>query len=244
MYRQCLHEWIRRPDLLDVESLGELKALLSKYPYFQTARLLYVKNLYLLGHPDFESELGRCALFAADPAVLFNFIEGDRFELKKVCSVQEDGLSESGDRTLDLINGFLSGSPSDASGGLLPLSLPTSVDYTPVLSEDDEYTPSPPMQGQELIDRFIEGADTAAEVFPESSDETVGSDEVSREEISQENDEQFFTETLAKIYVRQHRYEKALDIIKKLDLKYQKKNAYFADQIRFLERLIINAKSK
>ncbi|MBD9092593.1 MAG: tetratricopeptide repeat protein, partial [Bacteroides oleiciplenus] len=27
-------------------------------------------------------------------------------------------------------------------------------------------------------------------------------------------------------------------------LNYPKKNAYFADQIRFLEKLIINAKSK
>ena len=31
---------------------------------------------------------------------------------------------------------------------------------------------------------------------------------------------------------------------KKLNLKYPKKNAYFADQIRFLEKLIINTKSK
>ena len=57
-------------------------------------------------------------------------------------------------------------------------------------------------------------------------------------------DESYFTETLAKIYVRQHRYEKALEIIKKLNLKYPKKNIYFADQIRFLEKLIINEKSK
>ncbi|MDY5978814.1 MAG: tetratricopeptide repeat protein, partial [Phocaeicola plebeius] len=34
------------------------------------------------------------------------------------------------------------------------------------------------------------------------------------------------------------------EIIKKLNLKYPKKNTYFADQIRFLEKLIINAKSK
>ena len=50
--------------------------------------------------------------------------------------------------------------------------------------------------------------------------------------------------TLAKIYIKQHRYDKALEIIKKLSLNYPKKNAYFADQIRFLEKLIINAKSK
>ena len=35
-----------------------------------------------------------------------------------------------------------------------------------------------------------------------------------------------------------------LKLIKKLSLNYTKKNAYFADQIRFLEKLIINANSK
>jgi len=58
------------------------------------------------------------------------------------------------------------------------------------------------------------------------------------------DDESYFTETLAKIYVKQQRYSKALEIIRRLNLKYPKKNAYFADQIRFLEKLIINAKSK
>ena len=62
--------------------------------------------------------------------------------------------------------------------------------------------------------------------------------------VVEREDDRYFTETLAKIYIKQHRYEKALEIIKKLSLNYPKKNAYFADQIRFLEKLIINAKSK
>ena len=57
-------------------------------------------------------------------------------------------------------------------------------------------------------------------------------------------DDTFFTESLAKIYIKQRRYEKALQIIKKLSLKYPEKNIYFADQIRFLEKLIINIKTE
>ncbi|MBR5689616.1 MAG: tetratricopeptide repeat protein, partial [Prevotella sp.] len=57
-----------------------------------------------------------------------------------------------------------------------------------------------------------------------------------------DNEEGIFTETLAKIYVKQGRYDKALEIIQRLNLLYPKKNAYFADQIRFLEKLIINNK--
>ena len=59
-----------------------------------------------------------------------------------------------------------------------------------------------------------------------------------------ESEESYFTETLARIYIKQGRYSKALEIIKRLNLNYPKKNAYFADQIRFLEKLIINNKYK
>ena len=59
-----------------------------------------------------------------------------------------------------------------------------------------------------------------------------------------EGDECYFTETLARIYIKQGRYEKALEIIKRLNLNIPKKNAYFADQIRFLDKLIINNKNK
>ena len=54
-------------------------------------------------------------------------------------------------------------------------------------------------------------------------------------------DDSYFTETLAHVYIRQKRYEKALEIIRSLSLKYPKKNIYFADQIRFLEKLIIHS---
>ena len=87
----------------------------------------------------------------------------------------------------------------------------------------------------------MQESDSADEVA-EETDIQEGEDEVER--IEESSDENYFTETLAKIYVKQQRYDKALEIIKKLNLKYPKKNAYFADQIRFLEKLIINAKSK
>ena len=54
----------------------------------------------------------------------------------------------------------------------------------------------------------------------------------------------YFTETLARIYIKQGRYSKALEIIRRLNLVYPKKNRYFADQIRFLEKLIINNNKK
>ena len=57
-------------------------------------------------------------------------------------------------------------------------------------------------------------------------------------------EEEYFTETLARIYIKQGRYQKALDIIQRLSSNFPEKNSYFADQIRFLEKLIINNNKK
>ena len=111
------------------------------------------------------------------------------------------------------------------------------------MTETEEKVPVaeiPPLKGQDLIDNFLE-SNTDEPLL--SSQEATDESEVEEKEPETE-DESYFTETLAKIYVKQQRYSKALEIIKKLNLKYPKKNAYFADQIRFLEKLIINTKSK
>ena len=71
-------------------------------------------------------------------------------------------------------------------------------------------------------------------------------DDVEEEDVITVSDEQeplndpYFTETLAHIYIKQGKYSKAIEIIRRLSLNYPKKNRYFADQIRFLEKLIIN----
>ncbi len=125
------------------------------------------------------------------------------------------------------------------------------MDYTSYLLEETSATDAsveetPKLKGFELIDNFIEKSEsdsprTMKPMREETEALVTPSDETCAEE---ESDDSCFTETLAKIYVKQQRYSKALEIIKKLSLKYPKKNAYFADQIRFLEKLIINAKSK
>jgi predicted Zn-dependent protease len=53
----------------------------------------------------------------------------------------------------------------------------------------------------------------------------------------------YFTETLAHIYIKQGKYNKAIEIIRRLSLNVPEKNRYFADQIRFLEKLILNERA-
>lgn len=57
-------------------------------------------------------------------------------------------------------------------------------------------------------------------------------------------DDSLLSESLAKIFIKQGRYGRAYEIISNLSLNYPKKSAYFADQLRFLQKLIINQRRK
>jgi tetratricopeptide (TPR) repeat protein len=246
------HDWVAHPELLDKETLFELRTLLARYPYFQAARILYLKNLYILHDPSFGEEMQKAALFITDKRSLFYFVEGDRYTVqpqgKTSTALQAEG---EGDRTLLLIDSFLAGQAEEPlqPEGTDAATASLSNDYLSYtlreeeLPQQPESTDAAPMRGQELIDEFIEKADEG-ETFRIAAAPTETPEETPAESQNEEEEESYFTETLAKIYIKQRRYEKALEIIKKLSLKYPKKNSYFADQIRFLEKLIINSKSK
>ena len=255
-----LELWIQHPETLNKETLYELRTMVTRYPYFQSTRLLYLKNLFLLHDITFGAELRKATLYVTDRRSLFYLIEGDKYALrasrKQLSAPAEEKEEEpTFDRTLSLIDAFLSTVPEELTQ---QTSLDYTTDYTSYLLEEDEESVAedlpeiPRLRGQDLIDGFIERSDNDSASLRLKLKEPIISREPQPDEeplpegtqTEEDEDDSCFTETLAKIYVKQQRYSKALEIIKKLSLKYPKKNAYFADQIRFLEKLIINAKSK
>lgn len=77
-----LNRLIQHPEEMDRETLYDLRALLALYPYYQTARLLMLKNLYLLHDPSFDEELRRAAIYISDRKVIFQMIEAAHYQLK------------------------------------------------------------------------------------------------------------------------------------------------------------------
>lgn len=77
-----LEQLIKHPEQMDKETLYDLRSLLALYPYFQTARLLLLQNLYLLHDPSFDEELRRSAVYVSDREVVFNLVEAAHYKLR------------------------------------------------------------------------------------------------------------------------------------------------------------------
>jgi len=253
-------ELIEHPERMDRETLYELRSILALYPYFQTVRLLMLQNLYLLHNPSFDQELRRGAIYITDRRVLFQMIEAAHYRLK---TVQEESsnhetatptLEERNSRTISLIDDFLDSLPKEEEEPAKkkekrkPTPADAAVDYVAYLLESEsdedreEVSEAPQLIGQSLIDSFI-NCDNGKIVLsetptlkPELEDEASDS--------KKEAEKGYFTETFARIYIKQGNYSKALEIIQQLSLDNPKKNVYFADQIRFLQKLIINNNKK
>ncbi len=249
-------ELIAHPERMDRDTLYELRSMLALYPYFQPARLLMLQNLYLLHDATFDEELRRAAIYISDRNVLFQMVEAGHYQLKpqKAPKTEETRKQqepqERDSRTLSLIDDFLDSLPMEEEPESKLRRKPTpadaAVDYVAYLLEceeaDDERQAAPQLKGHNLIDTFIE-QDKGKMVLNENP--TLKPElEPEDKEDEKNTEEGVYTETMARIYIKQGKYSKALEIIKRLSLVDSEKNAYFADQIRFLEKLIINSNNK
>ena len=269
-----IEQLIKHPEKMNRETLYDLRSLIALYPYYQTARILLLQNLYILHDASFDEELRRSALYITDRRVIFNMVEAAHYQLRTKSTTNNDAKNNISaknkeDRTTSLIDSFLDQIPKEAKDDKKtekrkPTPADAAVDYVayvleaeefeeqPVEQDDDNTTQNKESQQEDrtasLIDSFIEdggfnlrnddneGKPLEFEYTPEIAITALNDNE------DKEPAESYFTETLAKIYIKQGRYEKALEIIKRLNLNNSKKNAYFADQIRFLEKLIIITK--
>ena len=80
----------RHPERLGKDTLYELRSLLARYPYYQPARLLLLKNLYLLHDPTFDEELRRAAVYITERQRLFDLTEGPHYQLRDDQSAEHE----------------------------------------------------------------------------------------------------------------------------------------------------------
>ena len=70
---------LHNPSALDKDQVGHVAAIIEEFPYFQSARAIYLKGLKDLGSFKYNQELKTTAAFTTDRSVLFDFITSEIF---------------------------------------------------------------------------------------------------------------------------------------------------------------------
>jgi len=320
MNREEFLKYMESPGQLDKRSILEMHELLNEFPYFQTAHLMLLKNLYVLGNIKFDSQLKKSAAYVGNRSVLYYLLnrpgvttgrksgeskpdqkaeepitkklkekpeQADKQEEKALADVilkrieeikkkQEDSKEDTqenkpgkgeppiADKILnelaekkkpekgeesqakDLkVNQILEiGNEDEIIEEVFREKEQLDADEQNILVGDDELleleeentqnTADEQVRNDELINKFIKNSPRILHKKMDTPDD----EQTDMSESSGRENEGFITETLAKIYINQGYYSKAIFVFEKLSLKFPEKSSYFVTQIEKIKKLI------
>ena len=239
-------DYIRRPDTIDDDAIAQLQALTQEHPYFHIARILLLQALYKKHDPAYDETLRRTAILVPNREAIFRLTEEPHYTQAEERKRYEETTDDSESRTVSLIDNFL-----EAQTPVSPVSHPIDAaqDYIGYLLQQEsrqgtQRQEALPMNGGGVVEDFLENEHGRIVLDDNLEDEQNESQSDNSNVYENDENNEILTEIMAGIYIKQGKYENAVKIIRQLSLKYPKKNRYFADQIRFLEKLILNNKHK
>lgn len=221
---------LKRPETLTNDQILAIKSIVDKHPYFQSARAIYLKGLKNQDSYKYNNELKVTAAHTTDRTLLFDFITSKTFEAHKDIhqQIQEKLVSEETPTTV--ASHLEIGKPltfdkaeTYSFNEWLQLSLKKPI----IRSQIEAKTTT--LNKEAIIDRFIKNN---PKISPPKK-ETAVSATISKNKA----DASLMTETLAKVYLEQKKYESAIKAYRILSLKYPEKSGFFADQIKRVKTL-------
>jgi hypothetical protein len=217
----------------------ELKAIVEEFPYFQSARALYLKALKEQDSFKYNNELKVTAAHTKDRTVLFNYITNFNTQKESIHQQISEKITEEEVKS-NLIKPFetihsveekleigkpISFSPKEnySFNQWLQLSAKKPI-VRSVVKEVDTSNDK-----ENLINQFIQNN---PKIKPLAKNKTVTALVAKNKE-----DSSLMTATLAKVYLEQKKYENAMQAYRILSLKYPEKSGFFADQIKRIQIL-------
>lgn len=241
-----IQHYIANPHLITAEWVEKMQ---HQYPYFALPALLYLKQNGIEGN---DVLLSRLAISCPDRKTLAMHL-GNYPEAFQNFYPEEKPQQASTANAIDMfLDAFGSGSEKEVEVLENMIFNPTP-DYADILAAEDANEGTLPSEGESAQDALINSF-IAREREKEQQVGALPQQHVDSEEIAEiadtpiaqpaEYDPSMLSESLAKMYIQRRNYAKALEIIENINLNFPEKSIYFADQIRFLRKLVLNEQTK
>ena len=219
MNSKQLIQQINNPQSICKNEITELEQLLVEYPYFQSGQLLIAKGFLNTDSICYNQQLKKSAAYSYHRKQLFKLIilnSDDKLVCEEV--VEQEPIKK---QTLEI-------------GKPLIFDEDESHSFSEwlVLSKVKKIVRKEKPENNNLIDDFIKNPIIISRPKKELFFKPI----LAAKDSLVENDE-LVTPTLAKVYLEQGHYEKAISAYEKLSLKYPKKNSFFANQIKLINKL-------
>lgn len=241
-------------------AIDDVETLTREYPFFILPAVLALRHRsHELSEPMRQKLMNLIALNSPDPQAMFMLADVAYEDWAQFYPAAATGVT-----TNDAITKFLEtyGHTDPREEALLErLIFNPTPDYSTLLAREQEQdlpeAPADPADNSQdaLISSFIlKHKDDESDLLPTAPSPQEKEPEPQTEAATPPVataptpapapvHDTSLSESLAKIYIRQKRYDKAFEIIHTLSLNNPKKSAYFADQLRFLRKLILNRDS-
>ena len=246
---------LNKPDAINDRYAETLDNVLSAFPYFQSARVLKLKHLYNQDSFNYNYALKVSAAYTTDRSILFDFITSDYFvsvqkglyekKLEELMNMSVIGsehlIVEANKPVVDSLEQSILTSIKEANTAEEKLAIGKPLEFSknekhsfqewlqlsrlkPIIREENTHSVNDnKKKNLDIIDRFIQNN---PKITPIAKDATVPVIEAISEDTSH-----LMTETLARVYLEQKKYSKAIQAYEILILKYPEKSSFFANRI-------------
>jgi hypothetical protein len=256
---------INKPDAINERHNSALEKIIEEFPFFQSARVLRLKHLYNQDSFKYNYALKVAAAFTTDRSILFDFITSDNFVTvqnglydQKIAELLNIDVIESEIvevpyhqlqvNTLEksIISSITQANPAEefikekleigkpldftkdekhSFQEWLQLSRLRPIERKEIATEEETER----KKKLDIIDKFIL---TNPKIPPIKKENNT-----TQTATIVEDKTYLMTETLAKVYLEQKKYLKAIQAYEILILKYPEKSSFFADRISDIKNL-------
>ncbi len=266
MNRQQFISCIEQPSTLSAETEALLLTVVKEYPFFQTAQLLYAKNLFDIQSIQYSNQLKIASAYSGNRTVLYELISRKpevqpepkpeikpekpllySVETGEVAGITANITPEAIDASVEiemerlLQEGKLNRQKNlsqDKTRSEIPAAKKLDKTALQPFSKWLKQTRRPALEQETERMLMLERIDKIIETEPRIKQQTEFFSSTTLARKSLEQDDSMATETLAKIYLSQKLYSKAIRAYETLSLKYPEKSAFFASQIIEIRKLI------